>query len=64
MVPLGELVNQTPTFPKDAQGGYVPELKVDIKVPAKDFDIVVAYAVQQKFKENGHTLVLEENGDD
>lgn len=47
-----------PTFPEGA-GEYVQELEMEVKAPSKDFNITVAYAVQQKFKDNGFTLSLE-----
>ena len=51
-----------PEFPTDAEGG-VDKISMTIPVPEKPFSVVVAYAVQQQFSDNGYTLYLEDNGD-
>ncbi|MGN1220610.1 MAG: hypothetical protein ACI4TU_06705 [Candidatus Cryptobacteroides sp.] len=51
-----------PVFP-DTDSDYVQDLKIDIIAPEEDFSIIAAYAVQQKLKEEGFTMRLEENND-
>lgn len=51
-----------PEFPDQAEGN-ADEVKIEVTVPRKPFSVVVAYAVQQQFADDGHTLSLEDNKD-
>ena len=47
-----------PEYPV-AGGDYVQELEVKFPAPSESFGVVVAYAIQQKLKEDGYTMYLE-----
>ena len=49
-----------PTFPADAEG-YAQKISLKVPAPSKSFAVVVAYAVQQQFSDEGYTMSLEDN---
>ena len=57
---VGDKVYQ-PALPQGFTSAQV--LSIQIPVPDEDFDVVVAYAVQQQLSQTGYTMTLEDNQD-
>lgn len=57
---VGDKVYQ-PALPQGFTSAQV--LSIQVPVPEEDFDVVVAYAVQQQLSQTGYTMTLEDNKD-